>query len=127
DRGRDLRAAFVVHRADGRGDRESGRDRQSRVRHLCEPGAFASEQVLHVAIAVGLALTKEEDVLAFPSSHQYQDSIATISEISPSCRTSCSRSFISASRACRSAMSSAMTSTSLKNRATIGSKPAASA
>ena len=45
-------------------DGEAGRHRHARVRHLGEAGALASEQVLHVLVAVGLAAAEEEDVLS---------------------------------------------------------------
>ena len=66
DRRGNLAALFVVDRADGRRDREACRDGQLRVRHLREAGALAAEQVLHRAIAVGLAVAEVVDVFPGP-------------------------------------------------------------
>ena len=54
----------VVERAGFRGNREPWRHRQAGVGHLRQSRALAAQQVLHRAIAVGLALPEEVDVLA---------------------------------------------------------------
>ena len=54
----------VVVGADFGGDRETRRHRQADAAHLGEVGALAAEQRLHAAVAVGLALAEEIDVLA---------------------------------------------------------------
>ena len=64
DRRGNLAAFLVVDRADGRRDREACRHRQLRVGHLREARAFAAEQILHAAIAIGLAVAEVVDVLA---------------------------------------------------------------
>ena len=63
DGGGNLRLLLVVDGADLGGDRESGRNGQAGVGHLGEAGALAAEQVLHVAVAVSLAVAEEVDVL----------------------------------------------------------------
>ena len=44
------------------GDRESGRNRQTDVRHLRKSGAFAAQKILHVSRAVGFSRTEEINV-----------------------------------------------------------------
>ena len=58
-----FRPSLVVERAGFGRDRETGRNRQPGVGHLGEARALAAEQVLHRAIAVGLAAAEEIDVL----------------------------------------------------------------
>ena len=59
DGGGDLPVLFVVDVADFGRDGEARWHRQSRVGHLGEAGAFAAEKILHVAVAVGLAVAEE--------------------------------------------------------------------
>ena len=61
---RDLRLFLVVDGADVGRDGEARRHRQAGVGHLGEAGALAAEQVLHGAVAVGLAVAEEVHVLA---------------------------------------------------------------
>src|SRR5207244_6378185 len=51
----------VVVAGDGR-DREAGRDRQPCVRHLGESGALPPEEVLHLPVALGMAVAPRVDV-----------------------------------------------------------------
>ena len=53
---------LVVIGADFGGDRESRRHRQTDAAHLREVRAFAAEQRLHGAVAVGLAVSEEINV-----------------------------------------------------------------
>ena len=53
----------VVVGADLGGDGEAGRHRQADAAHLGEVGALAAEQRLHAAVAVGLRLAEQIDVL----------------------------------------------------------------
>ena len=66
DRRGNLAAFLVVDGADRRRDREACGHRQLRVGHLGEARAFAAEQILHRAIAIGLAVAEVVDVLARP-------------------------------------------------------------
>ena len=64
DRRGDLLLFLVVDVADLGGDRKTGRHGQARIGHLGEAGAFAAEEVLHVPVAVGLAVAEEVDGLS---------------------------------------------------------------
>ena len=129
--GGNLALLLVVERADVGGDREARRHRQAGVGHLGEAGALAAERVAHAAIAVGLPVAEEVDVLrglpglsssVLPSSpfDNLSRLRSTISEMSAMPRMRSRSAATSASRACRSASSSAITSTSSKNFATAG-------
>ncbi len=61
---REALAEIVVGRADLGGDREARRHRQPEACHLRKIGALASEEVLHVRGAFGLAGPEEVDPLA---------------------------------------------------------------
>ena len=63
----DLRAHLAAHVfAAGFGlNGESGRHGQSGVGHLGQACAFAAENVLHAAVAVGLAVAEEVDILGW--------------------------------------------------------------
>ena len=56
-------AVGVVVVADFGGDGEAGGDGQADEAHLGEVGTLAAEEVLHLAVAVGLAAAEEVDVL----------------------------------------------------------------
>ena len=43
-------------------DREPWRHGQSRIRHLRQAGALAAEIVLHLAVAIGLAVAEEVNI-----------------------------------------------------------------
>ena len=58
-----LLAVGVEVGADFGGDGEAGRDGQADVGHFGEVGPFAAEQVLHVGVAISLAVAEEIDVL----------------------------------------------------------------
>jgi len=90
DRRRNLAFFLVVDVADGRGNGESGRHRQTSIGHLGEAGAFAAEEILHVAIAVGFTVAEKihmpgrlrprRAALRFPGDagffgHRYPDSV----------------------------------------------------
>jgi hypothetical protein len=60
---RNLLVLLVVDVADLGRDREPGRHGQARVGHLGEARALAAEEIFHVAVAVGLAVAEEKDVL----------------------------------------------------------------
>ena len=53
DFGRNLLLVIEVNVADLRGDGEAGGDGQSGAAHLRESGAFAAENIFHLAVAVG--------------------------------------------------------------------------
>src|SRR5262249_12820618 len=54
-------AVGVIVGADLGGDRETRRYREAEIGHLGEPGALATEEVAHVAPALGLAAPKRID------------------------------------------------------------------
>ena len=130
---------LVVDVADLGGDREPGRHRQAGVGHLGEARAFAAEQVLHVAVAVGLAVAEEIDVLCSLSPSLPFDApifvarikfsrgrlhalfltvSGAISAMSAMFKIVSRSDASSASRASRSCGSSAITRTSTKNLST---------
>ena len=63
--GLDLRAQFAAHVfAAGLGlNGEPGRNRKAGIGHLSQAGAFAAQNVLHFAVAIGFAAAEEIDIL----------------------------------------------------------------
>ena len=63
DRRRQLALVLVVDRADAGGDREAGRHRQAALVISASPAPLPPSTIAHRAVAFGLALAEEVDVL----------------------------------------------------------------
>ncbi len=111
-----------INVADLRRNGESGRHRNTSPAHLGQASALAAENVLHLAIAVGLAGAEAINVVL----HDFCSPAVTISEKSAIVENSVSRLWSRVSRFARTFSSFALTSTLSKKVSTRGRNEAIS-